>query len=88
MDRRNKHSSFATSFPVYLFTQRTEEVPVEDEESDAEESTPLPSSEDDDEEEAVVEEVSEQDEEKTPKTQSITVDEWVQLNSQLPIWTR
>ncbi|PSS05372.1 hypothetical protein PHLCEN_2v3861 [Hermanssonia centrifuga] len=88
MDLVNKHSSFATSFPVYLFTQRTEEVPVEDEESEAEESTPLPSSEDEDEEEAVVEEVSEQEEEKTPKTQSITVDEWVQLNSQLPIWTR
>ena len=27
----NKHSSFATQFPIYLFTERTEEVPVEEE---------------------------------------------------------
>lgn len=26
----NKHSSFSSSFPIYLFTQRTEEVPDED----------------------------------------------------------
>lgn len=83
----NKHSSFSTTFPIYLFTQRTEEVPVEDEET-SEETAPSAEFSDEDEE-AVVEDVEDKDdEEKELKTKSIVVDEWVHLNSQAPIWMR
>ncbi|GJE84143.1 heat shock protein Hsp90 [Phanerochaete sordida] len=80
----SKHSSFATAFPIYLHTTRTEEVPVDEEE---EEVTEKPKSEDEDEDEAVVEDV-EEEEEKPKKTKSVTVEEWVHLNSQPPIWMR
>lgn len=84
-----KHSSFSTTFPIHLFTQRTEEVPVEDETVAAEEPTPSKEASDDEDEEAVVEDTEETVEEtKPPKTKSVIVDEWVQLNSQQPIWTR
>ncbi|KAF8076368.1 heat shock protein Hsp90 [Lyophyllum atratum] len=84
-----KHSSFSSSFPVYLFTQKTEEVPDEDvaeepdttTDADAEETPAV--SDNVDEDEAIVEEVT-----APPKTKSIVVDEWVQLNAMPPIWTR
>ena len=83
----NKHSSFATQFPIYLFTERTEEVPIEDE-FPAEEA-PVKKSEDEDEDEAIVEDVTEEDEVEKPKpTKSVTVEEWIHLNSQPPIWMR
>ena len=84
----NKHSSFATSFPIYLFAQRTEEVPIEGEDSETE-KTKKPRSADEDDEEALVEDVDEVDEvTKEVKTQTVVVDEWVHLNSQPPIWMR
>jgi heat shock protein 90kDa beta len=87
----NKHSSFATAFPIYLFTQRTEEVPIEDETAETK-KTEKPRSDDDDDddddEEALVEDVEELEEEQAVKTQSVMVDEWVHLNSQPPIWMR
>lgn len=84
LTRRNKHSSFSSTFPIYLFTQRTEEVPDEEAvtpaedllEDLAEESTsPAPEStevkeSEEDEDEAIVEEISE-DEEKTPEEKEI-----------------
>ena len=90
----NKHSSFSTTFPIYLFTQRTEEVEVEDEEVKSEtieEPEPSVAPEDDDDEEALVEDEEEEEkevEEKKKETKSVTVDEWVHLNSQPPIWVR
>ena len=100
----HKHSSFASSFPVYLFTQRTEEVPDEDEQLDevtltssstpTEDSTPIVEVEtkDEDEDEVIVEEVDEEEEEKkepeAQKMKKIVVDEWVQMNPQAPIWMR
>lgn len=96
----NKHSSFSSSFPVFIFTQRTEEVP--DEDAITEES-PISSSEvteapteaepekNDDDDEAIIEEVTEENEKKeasAPKTKSVLIDEWVQLNAQAPLWTR
>lgn len=100
----HKHSSFASSFPVYLFTQRTEEVPDEDEQLDevtltssstpTEDSTPIVEVEtkDEDEDEVIVEEVDEKEEEKkepeAQKMKKIVVDEWVQMNPQAPIWMR
>ncbi|KAJ3488685.1 hypothetical protein NLI96_g2656 [Meripilus lineatus] len=78
----HKHSSFASSFPVYLFTQRTEQVPDEDEKAEvsstsssapAEETTPVAEAKvedpEKDEDEAIVEEIKEEEKEepKPPK---------------------
>lgn len=88
----NKHSSFSTTFPIYLFTQRTEEVPVEvEEEAKTETDTnDEPKTEyDGEDDEALVEDAEEKVvEEKKKETKSVVVDEWVHLNSQPPIWTR
>lgn len=81
MDLVQKHSSFSSTFPIYLLTERTEEVPVEDEESEK----PVP--EKDDEDEAVMED-EKPEEKKAPKTKTVTVEEWVQLNPEPPIWMR
>ncbi|KAI0796792.1 cation-transporting ATPase [Abortiporus biennis] len=95
-----KHSSFSSQFPIYLFTQRTEEVPDEEvASSDAESSTTSASTEEttspvsDDDEEAIVEEVSDdaepkKEEEKETKMKSVVVDEWVKMNPQAPLWMR
>lgn len=93
----DKHSSFSSTFPIYLFTQKTEEVPVEEDEITKEPET-VPESEEDstvelDEDEALVEDVPTDEEKKSeepavPKTKTITVDEWVHANPQPPIWTR
>ncbi|KAF5388243.1 hypothetical protein D9615_000400 [Tricholomella constricta] len=98
----HKHSSFSSSFPVYLFTQRTEEVPDEDDveepsiststaDADTTETPADSESTKVDEDEAIVEDVTEESEKKEPpppKMKSVVVDEWVQLNAQPPIWTR
>ncbi|KAG5646569.1 hypothetical protein DXG03_002872 [Asterophora parasitica] len=81
-DLIHKHSSFSSSFPVYLFTQRTEEVPDEDAAEEpattaaAEDATETPADSDSaadaeekpkvDEDEAVVEDVTEESEKKEP----------------------
>ncbi|EMD40828.1 hypothetical protein CERSUDRAFT_111414 [Gelatoporia subvermispora B] len=87
-DLVNKHSSFSSQFPIYLFTQRTEHVPDEEtvEESPAEETL----EKEVDEDEAVVEDVDEAEETeiKEPKMKEVVVDEWIHLNSQPPIWVR
>lgn len=70
---------------MYLFTQRTEQVP--DVES-SDESTPVENPlEDADEDEAIVEDVVDEVPE-PPKTKDVVVDEWIQLNPQPPIWMR
>ncbi|TDL29384.1 heat shock protein Hsp90 [Rickenella mellea] len=69
----NKHSVFSSTFPIYLFTTRTEEVPEEEEmvtPEEAGEATPseksdaekakLEDDEDEDEDEAVIEELSDE----------------------------
>ncbi|KAH9938276.1 Hsp90 protein-domain-containing protein [Fomitopsis serialis] len=76
-DLVDKHSSFASTFPIYLWTERTETVA---EEKPAEETPET------DEDEAVLEDVTESD--KTPKTKEVTVEEWIHMNSQPPIWMR
>jgi heat shock protein beta len=85
----HKHSAFTSSFPIYLFETWTENVPVEDETSGAENSppvseSPVPESSDD---EAIVEEVLKEDE-KAPKTKTVTKEQWNHLNSQPPLWAR
>lgn len=91
---RNKHSAFSSEFPIYLFTQRDEIVPDEDEASSPEidtEESPATTPEPEDDEEAIVEDVSDDEEEKSDKpkkTKTVTVDEWIQMNPQPPIWMR
>ena len=95
----DKHSAFSSTFPVYLFTQRTEEVPVEEDELPKEtETVPEREKEDktiesDDDDEVLIEDVPIEEEKKpqvpeVPKTKTVTIDEWVHANSQPPIWTR
>ncbi|KAF7301654.1 Heat shock protein [Mycena indigotica] len=100
----NKHSSYSTAFPIYLFTQTTEEVPDEEaiaeaaakaaaaaasSSAEAAKSTP---SEEKDSDEAIVEEEKPETEEKKepepPKTKTIVVDDWAQLNALPPLWQR
>ena len=92
----DKHSAFSSTFPIYLFTQKTEEVPVEEDEL-PEEPVTVPESEEEDiveldDDEVLIEDVPTEEEKPeesvVPKTKKITVDEWVHANPQPPIWTR
>ncbi|KAH7929430.1 HSP90-domain-containing protein [Leucogyrophana mollusca] len=82
----NTHSSFATAFPIYIWSETEEEVPVADEE-DALNNLESETSEGSDEDEAVVEEEKET-KKPEPKTHKITVGKWEHLNSQPPLWMR
>ena len=93
----NKHSSYSSSFPIYLFTRSTKEV-LDDETERSEPSSEttqasLPKALETDEDQAIIEDVPNA-EEKTPeepappRMKSVVVDEWVQLNAQPPLWTR
>ena len=79
-----KHSEYV-SYPVKLFTKRTEkvEIPQEEEEEEEEEKEP---------EEGEVVEVNEEEEKekqpKEPKYEDREVEEWVVLNKTQPIWLR
>ncbi|KAF9009082.1 Hsp90 protein-domain-containing protein [Cyathus striatus] len=95
----NKHSSFSSSFPLFLFEQRVEEVPDEEAEKptievvSSEAPTLTPSNHAEvDEDEAIVEEVIKTEDEagepSAPKMKNVTVEEWVRLNAQPPLWTR
>ncbi|TFK87065.1 heat shock protein Hsp90 [Polyporus arcularius HHB13444] len=96
-DLVNKHSSFSTSFPIYLLTHRVEMVPQEVPEEDGpvvaeekSETSETPKA-DVDEDEVVIEDVTEEVEEKKrkePELVPVTREEWVQLNSQPPLWMR
>ena len=98
LHRSNKHSSFSTSFPIYLQTHRVEFRAVEEPEpEDAEEQpkdeTPevKETSVEDDEDEVVIEDVTDEPEPekpKVPETVPVTVEDWTQLNSQPPLWMR
>ncbi|KII94772.1 hypothetical protein PLICRDRAFT_99110 [Plicaturopsis crispa FD-325 SS-3] len=83
----NKHSSFSSTFPIYLLTKQTEEVP---DETSAPEDSPKPSSgtDDEDEDSILIEDVDDTKTDTAPKTKKVTVEKWVQLNSQPPLWMR
>jgi hypothetical protein len=99
-----KHSSFSTAFPIFLWTEKTLEVPdddVEDVVSELKESAtpeaipkPLETSTGDDDEAAIVEEEDTSpaedatEETKPQKMKSVQVAEWVQANPQPPLWMR
>ncbi|KAF9221952.1 HSP90-domain-containing protein [Gyrodon lividus] len=76
----NQHSSFSTAFPIYLWNEVEEEVPVE--EVPTTESETL-----EDEDEAIVEE-DKQPEATTPKKKKVIVGMWEHMNSQPPLWMR
>ncbi|KAJ7276359.1 Hsp90 protein-domain-containing protein [Mycena haematopus] len=100
----NKHSSYSSTFPIYLSVQETHEVPDEDVvESSASEEKPTEDSETssetqqtektdaEDSDEAIVEEENEEKpkaEPAPPKTKTVVTDEWVQLNALPPLWMR
>ncbi|KAG8755444.1 hypothetical protein FRC14_004039 [Serendipita sp. 396] len=81
-----KHSGFASSFPVYLHTTKVEEQPIPQDDLDTSAEEDTPKSEDEDE--AVVEDAPEKVENTEVKTRSVTVEEWVHLNDQPPLWSR
>ncbi|KAF7352824.1 HSP90-domain-containing protein [Mycena venus] len=96
----NKHSSYSSTFPIYLFTQKSEEVPDEDavEPSASEETAPEASEtaetekkDPEDSDEAIVEEEAEEKpkaEPAPPKMKTVITDEWLQLNALPPLWMR
>jgi len=91
-DLVGRYSEFIT-FPIYLYTSKTEsvEVPVEDEEEEEEEGEEEEGEEEeagDDELEAEDEEEEEEDEKPKTKTEQRTTWDWVQVNDQQAIWTR
>lgn len=80
--RSNQHSAFSTSFPIYLWNEVEEEVPIEEDttlQNDPETKG--------DGEEAVVEEEKES-EPVAAKTKKVVVGLWEHLNSQQPLWMR
>lgn len=93
--RSNKHSSFSSSFPIYLFERWTEEVADEEPSNTPEipgssEALNAPSTPDEDDE-AIVEVAAANDEGKEsllPKVKNVTKEEWSRLNAQPPLWTR
>jgi heat shock protein 90kDa beta len=100
----SKHSSFSTAFPIYLWTEKTVEVPddeVEEAASELKESItpeaiqkPVETPSADEEEAAIIEEeatspAEDATEETKPQAmKSVQVAEWVQANPQPPLWQR
>eukprot|EP00252_Welwitschia_mirabilis_P016843 TRINITY_DN3743_c0_g1_i3.p1 TRINITY_DN3743_c0_g1~~TRINITY_DN3743_c0_g1_i3.p1 ORF type:complete len:708 (+),score=160.93 TRINITY_DN3743_c0_g1_i3:249-2372(+) len=80
-DLIKKHSEFI-SYPIYLWTEKTTEKEVSDDEE--EESAEKKEKEGD------VEEVEDEDKEKSKKKKKVkeVSHEWVQVNKQKPIWMR
>ncbi|EIW76098.1 cation-transporting ATPase [Coniophora puteana RWD-64-598 SS2] len=74
----NTHSSFSSAFPIYLWTEKEEQILDEDAEETTKEAV--------DDEEAAIEEVDESPE--PPKMKTVTVGNWEHLNSQPPLWMR
>lgn len=80
----SKHSGFASSFPIYLFTNRTEEQPVPQDVTEATEERPKV-----DDEEVLIEDTPEKkDENAAIQMREVTIEEWVHLNNQAPLWAR
>ncbi|CAO2041728.1 unnamed protein product [Urochloa humidicola] len=82
-DLVKKHSEFI-SYPIYLWTEKTTEKEISDDEDDEESSKGK-------EKEGEVEEVDEDDDKKESKKKKKVKEvthEWVQVNKQKPIWLR
>ncbi|CAN6270828.1 unnamed protein product [Urochloa humidicola] len=82
-DLVKKHSEFI-SYPIYLWTEKTTEKEISDDEDDEDSSKGK-------EKEGEVEEVDEDDDKKESKKKKKVKEvthEWVQINKQKPIWLR
>ncbi|KAH9965878.1 Hsp90 protein-domain-containing protein [Russula dissimulans] len=80
----HKHSIFSSSFPIYVYNQKEEEVP---EELVAEPTVGEEGNVDHAEDEAVIEEVEDSPAEEVKK-KTILVDDWQHVNSRPSLWTR
>ena len=80
-----KHSGFASSFPIYLFTNRTEEQPIPQDEMDAAPAEEKPKVDD---EEVLIEDTAEKKDENAEIMRNVVIEEWVHLNDQPPLWAR
>ncbi|KIY71447.1 HSP90-domain-containing protein [Cylindrobasidium torrendii FP15055 ss-10] len=81
-----KYSSFSSSFPIYLYNIREEQVVDEDATPEAPVAEPQVEG---DEDEGVIEDIT--DEEKAvpaPVMKTVKVEEWLHLNGQAPLWQR
>lgn len=78
-----KHSSFASTFPIYLETVQTVTRPVSP--LEAAEPTSSASDDDDDDDEG---EVEEEHEEKEPETEEVEEVAFERLNKAEPLWMR
>ncbi|KAG8967251.1 hypothetical protein FRC03_010326 [Tulasnella sp. 419] len=102
-DLIEKHSAFSTAHPIYLYTSRMDDVPLEEgdegyeppkpkkekKEKKEEEKDESEEKKEDDEEELKEADEEEEEEEEVPvKTKKVKVENWVQLNDQPPLWTR
>ncbi|KAI6164847.1 cation-transporting ATPase [Pisolithus thermaeus] len=74
------HSSFSTAFPIYLWNEVEEEIPVEEGVGEVDNDTPQ------DDAEAVVEDTMPADAALT--AEKVLVGRWEHVNSQPPLWTR
>lgn len=81
-----KHSSFSTTFPIYLYELKTEEVPDLDLDLDTEEEVSPPQDEDDEFVSSEDNEESEEIKAKVIPMKNVTTEEWVHLNNVTPLW--
>ncbi|KAF8647648.1 hypothetical protein HU200_065285 [Digitaria exilis] len=84
-DLVKKHSEFI-SYPIYLWTEKTTEKEISDDEDDEDSSSSKGKEKEGDIEE-VEDEEEKKDSKKKKKVKEVT-HEWVQINKQKPIWLR
>ncbi|CAG8680139.1 16109_t:CDS:1, partial [Gigaspora rosea] len=80
-----KYSEFI-NFPIWLWTKKTETIPIED--TDEIEKKDDDDDLKDDSEEPKIEDAPEDDKKSEPKTKTIEIPGWELMNTQKPIWTR
>jgi heat shock protein beta len=94
------HSAFSTTYPIYLYEKKTEEVadvPEDSKETSEEvgevtQEETKPERELDNDDEAVVEDVDEAAEAEnvkpSPPLKKVTTESWIHLNDVPPLWQR
>lgn len=75
--RSDKHSTFSTTFPIYMLERKTTRVPVE-----APQSPPADGDDDELNDDADTDN-------KTPEAfETVVEEEWLRVNDKAPIWMR
>ncbi|CAG8792652.1 30276_t:CDS:2, partial [Gigaspora margarita] len=77
-----KYSEFI-NFPIWLWTKRSETMPIDDTDEEK-----IVDDLKDDSEEPKIEDAPEDDKKSEPKTKTIEIPGWELMNTQKPIWTR